>query len=62
MKVLEMMDDRTIMMGFRIQVFGSGFQQFGHLHSIGLVDFYWAKAWVIAKGLLLDTPVSYSPN
>jgi hypothetical protein len=39
-------------------VFGSGFQQFGHLHSVGLVDLNWAEAWVIVKGHLLDAPVS----
>jgi hypothetical protein len=59
MKVLKMMEDQMVMMGFKIQVFGYEFQQFGHLHSIGFVDFYWAKAWVIAKGLLLDMLVSH---
>ena len=46
------------MIYFRIQVFGSRFLQFGHLHFVGLVDFNWAEAWIIVNGLLLDTPVS----
>jgi hypothetical protein len=46
------------MIYFRIQVFGSGFLQFGHLHSVGHVDFNWAEAWVIVNGLLLDIPMS----
>jgi hypothetical protein len=47
-----------IMIYFRIQVFGFGFQQFWHLHSVGLVYFNLAETWVIVNRILLDTPVS----
>jgi hypothetical protein len=53
-----MLKESTAKIYFRIHVFGSGFQQFGHLHSIGLVDFNWAEAWVIVNEHLLDTPMS----
>jgi hypothetical protein len=53
-----MMKESIDMIYFRIQVFGSGFLQFGHLHSVGHVDFNWAEAWVIVNGLLLDIPMS----
>jgi hypothetical protein len=53
-----MLKEPTAKIYFRIHVFGSGFQQFGHLHSVGLVDFNWAEAWVIVNEHLLDTPVS----
>jgi hypothetical protein len=53
-----MMKESTTIIYFRIQVFGSSFHQFGHLHSVGRVDFNWAEAWVIVNGHLLDAPVS----
>jgi hypothetical protein len=56
--VLKLLKESVAMIYFIIQVFGSRFQQFGHLHSTGIVDFNWAEAWVIVNGILMDTAVS----
>jgi hypothetical protein len=53
-----MMKEMLAMIYFKMQVFGSGFQQFMHLNYVELVDFNWDEAWVIVNGLLLETPVS----
>ena len=55
------MKESMAMIYFRLQVYGSRFKQFEHLHYVGLVDFNWAEAWVILNGLLLVKTMSYSP-
>jgi hypothetical protein len=53
--VLKMVVQSMAMIYFSIQ-------KFGHLHSIRLMDFNWAKAYIIVNGLMLDTLVLEGPG